>query len=87
MARAVIAAVLVLSTAVGCARVSDSRLNPFNWFGGSTESTGLAPDGGFAEIAPDRRNLVDQVTQLRVERTPGGAVIRATGLPPRAGFL
>ena len=31
------------------------------------------------------RKLVDQVTQMRVNRTPGGAVVEAVGLPVTQG--
>ncbi len=86
MARALIAAVLILGTAVGCGRVAESRLNPFNWFGASTAAPTLAPEGGFAVADADQRKMVDQITALRIERTPGGAIIRATGLPQEQGF-
>ncbi len=67
----------------GCARVSESRFNPFNWFGGSSseESRVAVP-----EESRDPRPLVADVTSLAVERTPTGAIIRATGLPPQQGW-
>jgi len=86
MTRALIATVLILGTLAGCARVADSRLNPFNWFGNSRSEATLAPDGGFAAVDEDLRRMVDQVTALQIERTPGGAIIRATGLPLEQGF-
>ena len=65
-----------------CARVGESRLNPLNWFGrDSNEETIVA----VTEDA-DPRPLVSQVTSLAVERTPTGAIIRATGLPPTQGW-
>lgn len=85
MARALIATVLILGMAAGCARIADSRVNPFNWFSRSTSAPTLAPAEGYDAFARDSRPLVDQVTDLVIERTPGGAVIRATGLPPRQG--
>ena len=66
----------------GCARVSESRFNPFNWFGGGNEEERVA----VAEDTADPRPLVAEVTSLAVERTPTGAIIRATGLPPRQGW-
>lgn len=68
---------------MGCASVSESRFNPFNWFGesSSTEQTVAA-----SEEPSDPRPLVEQVTALLVEPTPSGAIIRATGLPPRQGW-
>ena len=74
-----IAGALALS---GCARVSESRLNPFNWFGGSREEARVETVQEYS----DPRPLVSQVTSLVVERTPTGAIIRATGLPPQQGW-
>lgn len=76
---------LVLALA-GCG-FSDSRLNPFNWFGGSrSETPDLSPRAGYPEDVPDARPLVAQVATMQVERVPGGAIVRATGLPPVQGF-
>jgi hypothetical protein len=76
---AAMAAVLVLGA---CAGARESRLNPFNWFGRSTEEAVTVAEG----VAPsDGRVTVAQVTTLAVELTPGGAIIRATGLPPSQG--
>ena len=66
----------------GCARVSESRLNPFNWFGGSSEEESVAA----AEEPSDPRPLVADVTSLVVEQIPTGAIIRATGVPPQQGW-
>ncbi|MEL6210909.1 MAG: hypothetical protein AAFR44_12170 [Pseudomonadota bacterium] len=76
----------VLAVVAGCG-FSESRFNPFNWFGSSTvEDPTLAPVGGFPEDAADQRPLVAQVTEMRVDRVPGGAIVHATGLPPVQGF-
>jgi hypothetical protein len=61
-----------------------SSLNPMNWFGGSTEE--LVASTPEAQAARDPRPLVDQVTELGVDRVPGGAIVHATGLPSRQGF-
>ncbi|TCO69018.1 hypothetical protein [Rhodovulum euryhalinum] len=77
---------VILSVALtlgGCSTVRESRLNPFNWFGGSTvEVVAVAP----GQAAADPRPLADLVVEMSVERTPGGAIIQATGRPPRQGF-
>jgi hypothetical protein len=78
--RRLIAALAALSLAAGCSTV----LNPFNWFGGGREVATLEPVAVIE--ARDPRPLMDQVTDLRIERTPGGAIIRATGLPPTQGW-
>lgn len=92
-------ALLVLTTS-GCARVSESRLNPFNWFG-SGEAVEIDPTTGQpvidrARIRPlvpasrvtqtvDARPLVAEVTQLEITPTIGGVIIRATGDSATAG--
>lgn len=90
-------ATLVLSA---CATVRDSRVNPLNWFGQSrsepvevVENTNpLIPKRG-GLFARDRERAAayqgrpfDQVSDLRVERVPGGAIVRATGLAERQGI-
>lgn len=67
----------------GCSAVSESRLNPFNWFGEAenTEAT-AAP----VEENRDPRPLITDVTALTIEPTPTGAIIRATGVPPSQGW-
>ena len=69
--------VLIVS---GCATVRESAINPFNWFGRSEEST--------ADIAPATLvlPLVAEVTAMRIDKAPGGAIIHATGLPPTQGY-
>ncbi|MGY6632468.1 MAG: hypothetical protein ACXIU8_01815 [Alkalilacustris sp.] len=82
-ALAALAALVVLSA---CSGVRQSAINPFNWFGGerSTEVT-LAPEGGFP--APvDGRPTVAEITDMAVEPAQGGAIVRATGLPPTQGW-
>lgn len=78
----IILTLMVVATLAGCARVSESRLNPLNWFGRS-ESTNVVTTAA----AVDGRQLVAQVTTLRVEPVPGGAIVRATGLPTNQGFF
>ena len=74
-----IAATLILG---GCG-FGGSRLNPINWFGGSSET----PVVEVTQSGPqDARLLVQQVTELAVERNPNGAIVRATGLPPTQGY-
>lgn len=71
----------------GCAQVSESRLNPFNWFGKSEEGPAtLAPRGGYVDRVIDNRALVGSVTGLEITRTQGGALVVATGLAPTPGW-
>ncbi len=85
----------------GCGRVSESRFNPFNWFGRSTSAPVEAGAGEVVNplIPRTRRNiffddspeeykgtLIGQVTELRVERSAGGgAIISVTGIADRQG--
>ena len=92
-----LAATLVLSA---CATVRDSRVNPFNWFGQSrsepiaqAENTNpLIPRSGglFSRGSAEEEVYVgrpfEQVTNLTIERVPGGAIVRATGLAARQGY-
>ncbi|PQO24392.1 hypothetical protein C2I36_03095 [Rhodobacteraceae bacterium WD3A24] len=81
---AALAAVLLLGA---CGSAGESRLNPLNWFDGSrAEPVSLEPEGGWQGETVDNRALVAEVTALAVERMPGGAIIRATGLTPSQGW-
>ena len=75
-------AVMLVATIAGCARVTESRLNPFNWFGRSENAEVVVA----TDPNQDPRGLVAQIVTLRVEKVPGGAIIRATGLPPNQGY-
>ena len=67
----------------GCG-FGESRLNPFNWFSSAPEEETLEP---FQVIeVEDDRPLVAQITALNIDRTPGGAIVRVTGLPPTQGW-
>ncbi len=68
-----------------CSGYSQSNWNPVNWFGGSNEVT-VAEATLDVGTASDPRPLVDQVLTMTVERYPGGAIVRATGLPPTQGY-
>jgi len=78
-----IIAILVLSTVLaGCGNFRESRLNPLNWFRPAQQEV-----VGELYVRPsDRRALVAEVTDLKVEPHSSGAIIRATGLPPTQGY-
>ena len=87
-------------TLTACGYVRDSRVNPFNWFGQSesepteqeVNTNPLIPKGSglFQRRAETDAVYVgrpfEQVTQLKIDRIPGGAIIRATGLAERQGI-
>ncbi len=88
---------LVLSL-TGCARLAESRLNPLNWFGGSQEVVQSAPGTAGDTVRPlvpegrlsvtvEGRELIQSVQSLRIERTPGGAIVHATGLAATQGYF
>ncbi|WP_347313509.1 hypothetical protein [Defluviimonas sp. SAOS-178_SWC] len=77
---------IVTLVLAGCGRMRESRLNPFNWFGRSVENTQTVAEGVVPGRPDDTRILVAQVTDMEVARQPGGAIVRATGLPPTQGW-
>jgi len=80
-----IAALVIVSFVASCASLRQSRLNPSNWFGKSrAERTAIATSITPATVS-DARPLVGEVTTLKVERLPGGAIIRVMGLPATQG--
>lgn len=82
--RLVLVALLTASLSVtACGRISESRMNPMNWFGGSRDDR---PDLGPTSDITDNRALVVRVTALSIERTSSGALVRAEGLTRSAGW-
>lgn len=75
-------ALVSLIALVGCGAIRESRFNPLNWFGRS------APVAQVVDYtAPaDPRPLVANVLSMTIEPYPGGAIVRATGLPPTQGY-
>ena len=65
-----------------------SRLNPLNWFGGAEEAPRVEASADDSAPLPPTAglNLISQITDLTVDPLPSGAIITATGLPPRQGF-
>lgn len=84
MTRRAVILTLAMALAISGCGLGQSRLNPFNWFRAGPDSE--TPDPGILLERSDNRPLVAQIVELEVERTPGGAIIRATGLPPVQGW-
>ncbi len=77
--------VIALSLILGLS-ACESRLNPVNWFSfGKNDGVILEPAGGYGST-DDTRELVSQVTEFKVLRSTGGAILQVTGLPPRQGY-
>lgn len=76
---------ITLTLVLGLSACS-SQLNPLNWFsGGSDDGIVLEPEGGFPSDN-DSREIIAQITDLKVLRASGGAIIQVTGVPPRQGY-
>lgn len=77
---AALSAVIFLTA---CGGLRESRFNPLNWFG---KSQARQAQEFLPEQSADPRPLIDQVLTMVVESTPGGAIVRATGLAPTQGY-
>jgi hypothetical protein len=93
--------VLLASTLVltSCGAVRESRLNPFNWFG-RAEKVETAPQEEINPLIPREREglfrrsareipyagtSVAELTELKIERVAGGAIIRVRGTAQTQG--
>lgn len=85
--------VLALSACGG--GLANSWVNPGNWFGNSRSSAldGSAknpliprPRLGQRPIAEYAGQPVDQISALRVDRLPGGAIVYVSGIADRIGY-
>ncbi|WP_159977006.1 hypothetical protein [Roseobacter cerasinus] len=93
---ALLVSTLVLSA---CGGLRDSRVNPFNWFGRGEPAPVTTTDSEVNPLIPTRSGIfssnrgpstfegtpIDTVSALVIERVPGGAIIRVTGLAARQG--
>ncbi len=81
-----LAALSVLILLGACDQSESTWYNPFSWFGGSQEVEANELAAQDVGTAADPRPLVAQVLSLSVDPFPGGAIVRATGLPPTQGY-
>ncbi|WP_411222905.1 hypothetical protein [Marivita sp. S2033] len=93
--------ILATVALTGCSAVSESRFNPLNWFGSSQpDPAAMNPaESATNPLIPARRislfrsnqpaafagRPIADITELLIERRPGGAIIRATGQASRVG--
>ena len=84
-----------------CSGWSESRVNPTNWFGSSTPAPAeTAPANDANALIPEQRERsglfsrpdeeligfpITRVDELRIEPTPSGAIVYATGTAARQG--
>ncbi|MGB3243647.1 MAG: hypothetical protein WBB25_03895 [Sulfitobacter sp.] len=97
-----LASLLVVTLFLSACGFRDSRINPLNWFGrGQSVPIAEQTQQNTNPLIPRKGGLFtrdrsadadyagrpfEQVTGLVVERVPGGAIIRATGLAARQGI-
>ncbi|MBM2320887.1 MULTISPECIES: hypothetical protein [Marivita] len=93
--------ILATVALTGCAAINESRFNPLNWFGSSQPDPAAmdVANAEVNPLIPRRRvsffinnqpeafagRPIAQITEVLVERRPGGAIIRATGQANRVG--
>ncbi len=77
-----IAALTAVMLLQACGGFRESRINPLNWFGRSAPVPVIA----VADAPADARAQVQEVVSMAVDPYPGGAIVRATGLPPTQGY-
>ncbi|MCF6443167.1 hypothetical protein [Nereida sp. MMG025] len=79
---------LILAIGLGvsaCGRLAESRVNPVNWFDRERPER-VQPLVEDISVEIDPRPLVQDVSQLTIERVAGGAIVRATGVPQSQAF-
>jgi hypothetical protein len=93
--------ILATVALTGCAAINESRFNPLNWFGSSQPDPAAmdVANAEVNPLIPRRRvsffinnqpeafagRPIAEITEVLVERRPGGAIIRATGQAKRVG--
>lgn len=82
MTRPLLALIALSLVLAGCSGVRNSRMNPLNWFGNSTEQSQLGP----ITLETDNRALVPSVAAMSIERTSTGALVRAEAQMPGQGW-
>ncbi len=80
-------AILLITLIFSVAACGDSRLNPFNWFGNDREQRVSVDPNAVTGTPADPRSLVTEITQLSVEQTTSGAILRATAVTPAQGYF
>ena len=83
MRRPLLAALTAVMLLQACGGGFSARLNPFNWFKRSAPAEVVVVEAG---VVTDARPLVERVVSLNIDSYPGGAIVRATGLPPTQGW-
>lgn len=100
MNKSIFTALILTMTVAGCGSIRDSRANPFNWFGNDRGSAPAPVEENTNPLIPQQTGLFEAsrkererykgtpiaaLTDLRLERVPGGVLVRATGLAATQG--
>ena len=87
-------------TLAACGGWSESRVNPTNWFGASTPSPSEVSEYDADALVPEEKERsglfarpeeelisfpIARVDELRIDPTPSGAIVYATGTATRQG--
>jgi hypothetical protein len=80
--RFIVIALIALTMVSGCSRISQSRINPLNWFSPKEAKVILFS----TERPADPRPLIDMIVDAALEPLPSGALVRATGRAARQGY-
>lgn len=54
--------------------------------GGRREPETLEPEEGYGPQVVETRPLISQVTEMQIQKTPGGVIVKATGLADGQGY-
>lgn len=83
-AAVLLSSVLLLSACSG----SVNSINPFTWFSAGDEEGVIITDrDGNSIVVTDPRVLIDQTLSVKADKTNGGVIVRAVGLPPTQGYF
>ncbi|MEM8978186.1 MAG: hypothetical protein AAGD04_01780 [Pseudomonadota bacterium] len=77
--------ILLCLSLAGCAGLRESRVNPLNWFGREDAEASVDVDS-LPEKQRELRPLIESLTDVRLERLQGGAVLRVIGTTDRQGY-
>ncbi len=78
-----VALLSIVALLAACSGASESNWNPLNWFGKTTEERVAAVN---APARQDGRKPINEIVRLQIDATPGGAILKVTGLPERQAF-
>lgn len=82
MKRTLLVTLCAVVVVTGCARIRDSKVNPFNWFGGAKQEDRFV----LPEENADERGLAPAILDMKVEKYSGGVIVRATARTPSQGW-